>query len=780
MKKILLILAVLSIAGTAYAYTPFYGGQVGNNAVPGYVLQSTGSNTPAMFVATSSLGITGGGGSGTVTSVSGSGGTTGLTLTGGPITTSGTLTLGGVLNFANGGTGTTTNIFTLFPSYSYASTTFPSYAYGSSTYYLATNPAGYITSAGAPVQSVSNVDGTLTISPTTGAVVASRAAITGDVAIPGGSNTATLATVNGNVGTFQGITVNGKGLVTGAVNQNYITAASLSPSVGALGTIQWASSTAGQFMGSSTQLFFDSVNNRIGIGTTTPTALFTGLGTTGVTALLYNLGAQTTTSGGNFVGNEDSGAAIVSNTKLGGVIFGGARDATHSITNAAAIEGFSSGNWSSTSAPADLVFKTTAVGTTTRVEVARLTSAGFFGIGTTSPISVLAVVGTTTLNGELALSGGLWDSTMNNGAAGMVLQSTGTSTIWVATSSLGISGGGSSFTDNWPYSSTFGGFLKTGTSTDRVVIGTSTPFAKLSIQNSFGSTTPLFDIATTTSAAFATSSIFRILANGNVGIGTSTPTTTLAVVGTILSSAVSPTSNTFLTGYNSVGTEVIRLTEGSNVGSGGGAFQGYRSGGGGGSGFQFIGIMNSDNSAQIANFFNGYKASSMTGAASSLVNSAIASFNNNGTELMRIAANGNVGIGTTTPVSLLSVVGKSGSLIPLLTVSSSTGATTFSVDSKGHQISGGTAPTITACGTTPNGSVIGGNDNNTRIQVGGGVVTSCTETFAQTWTNPPVCTGNIEGGLNLLVAASSTASGVVLTTGTSFGGDVLTVECRGY
>jgi hypothetical protein len=33
--------------------------------------------------------------------------------------------------------------------------------------------------------------------------------------------TATLATVNSNVGTFQGITVNGKGLVTAAVNQNY-------------------------------------------------------------------------------------------------------------------------------------------------------------------------------------------------------------------------------------------------------------------------------------------------------------------------------------------------------------------------------------------------------------------------------------------------------------------------------------------------------------------------------------------------------------------------------
>lgn len=44
-------------------------------------------------------------GTGTVTSISGSGGTTGLTLTGGPITTSGTLTLGGTLIPANGGSG---------------------------------------------------------------------------------------------------------------------------------------------------------------------------------------------------------------------------------------------------------------------------------------------------------------------------------------------------------------------------------------------------------------------------------------------------------------------------------------------------------------------------------------------------------------------------------------------------------------------------------------------------------------------------------------------------
>ncbi|MEX0933432.1 MAG: hypothetical protein WDZ74_01630, partial [Candidatus Paceibacterota bacterium] len=46
-------------------------------------------------------------GAGTVTSVTGSGGSTGLTLTGGPITSTGTLTLGGTLAVGNGGTGAT-------------------------------------------------------------------------------------------------------------------------------------------------------------------------------------------------------------------------------------------------------------------------------------------------------------------------------------------------------------------------------------------------------------------------------------------------------------------------------------------------------------------------------------------------------------------------------------------------------------------------------------------------------------------------------------------------
>ena len=72
----------------------------------------------------------------------------------------------------------------------------------------------------------------------------------------------------------------------------------------------------------------------------------------------------------------------------------------------------------------------------------------------------------------------------------------------------------------------------TGLFAARVGVGTTSPYAKLSVQDTFGSTTPLFDIATTTSTAFATTTFFRVNANGYVGIGTSSPYRTLSASGT--------------------------------------------------------------------------------------------------------------------------------------------------------------------------------------------------------------------------------------------------------
>ncbi|HTK33475.1 MAG TPA: hypothetical protein VL335_02945, partial [Candidatus Paceibacterota bacterium] len=59
------------------------------------------------------------------------------------------------------------------------------------------------------------------------------------------------------------------------------------------------------------------------------------------------------------------------------------------------------------------------------------------GIGTTSPFATLSVAG------DIALTGGLYDNTTSRGTNGMVLQTTGTGVQWVATSSLGIVAGAS-------------------------------------------------------------------------------------------------------------------------------------------------------------------------------------------------------------------------------------------------------------------------------------------------------------------------------------------------
>ena len=104
------------------------------------------------------IAATGGGGSGTVTSVAASGGTTGLTFTGSPITTSGTLTLGGTLDLDNGGTGATT-----------ASGARTALGLGTSA---TTDASAYATAAqGAKadtaVQTIASADGSVTITGTT-------------------------------------------------------------------------------------------------------------------------------------------------------------------------------------------------------------------------------------------------------------------------------------------------------------------------------------------------------------------------------------------------------------------------------------------------------------------------------------------------------------------------------------------------------------------------------------------------------------------------------------
>jgi hypothetical protein len=82
-------------------------------------------------------------------------------------------------------------------------------------------------------------------------------------------------------------------------------------------------------------------------------------------------------------------------------------------------------------------------------EVFTVLESGNVGVGTSSPGSALTVAG------DLYLTGTFRDSTNSAGTTGYVLQTTGAGTQWVATSSLGISGGASTFLG---LSDTFGSY----------------------------------------------------------------------------------------------------------------------------------------------------------------------------------------------------------------------------------------------------------------------------------------------------------------------------------
>ncbi len=199
---------------------------------------------------------------------------------------------------------------------------------------------------------------------------------------------------------------------------------------------------------------------------------------------------------------------------------------------------------------------TTAVNTFPILLTTNATSTNLFSTtaSSTNLFSNLARFGTLTLGNALAVGSGGTGLTTFTANSLLYSNSNGTALAFAATSTplfgIGLSYSGGSIgafvggaqgtftiatsslytgtTGQFPYFSAANTLTATSsiflaTSGD-IVLGTTTPWAKFSLMNTFGSRTPLFDIATTTNASgSATSSVFRITDMGHVGVGTSTP-----------------------------------------------------------------------------------------------------------------------------------------------------------------------------------------------------------------------------------------------------------------
>lgn len=136
----------------------------------------------------------------------------------------------------------------------------------------------------------------------------------------------------------------------------------------------------------------------------------------------------------------------------------------------------------------------------------------------------------------------------------------------------------------------------------------------------------------------------------------------------------------------------------------------------------------------------------------------------------------NVGIGTTTPYAILSVLSGSNTL-PAFAVSTTTGADVMRIDAAGHLSLIGPSPAITSCGTNP--SVVG-PDNAFQITIGTVAATGCTATFARAFVIAPVCTvTNQSMSITSALTYTISTTAVVLSQATGLVGDKVDIVCVG-
>lgn len=449
---------------------------------------------------------------------------------------------------------------------------------------------------------------------------------------------------------------------------------------GTAGSIQFSDGSSG-FNANQAAFVWDNTNKRLGIGTTSPVGAIT-IGDNGGNNQLFieevgsnsgklMVGASSTALGN--IGLVEFDSNTLNNLVIGShgsspqagvmqyisrgtraaptatqlndfmLILGGrGYGATSYGSNAkVAIFGQAESHWTDSDQSTFMTFGTTNASSTTRTEQMRITGAGRVGIGTTTPLARLTVVGTAGNNSPLIVSSSTGVTMFTVDAYGTTtIANLGTGTVCSASGNLhnctvsgALSGGTAGFAPYWTSATTLGvgKLIDNGT-----VIGMNATSSTIgfNIQGTAGTNSP-FNVASSTGT-----SILTVTPTARVGINTSTPRTTLHVTG----------SGTVPLYVDTSGSQSMMGFYSDNFTSRG--LFGYTT-----SGDDGIGIW--DSSATNVNLL--------------------------------VTDIGRVGIGTTTPAYKLTVVGTAGAN-HVLNIASSTGVSLLHVGSNGRVGIGSTTP----------------------------------------------------------------------------------------
>jgi len=221
-------------------------------------------------------------GTGTVISVNGSGGSTGLTMTGGPIVSSGTLTLGGLLNATYGGTGASNLIGYMFgngPNPASASTTIP-YTDITGLGSMAVQNSNTVAITGGTISGVTGVTSAISVASANGFAGTSSGGTTPALTL----TTSISGVLKGNGTALSAATAGtdfvAPGTATNFTAQQYFGNATLTDAA----TIAWAASTA-----QTATFTFVSSNRTMGAPTGLVNGAFYAL------AVIQNAGSNTLT-----------------------------------------------------------------------------------------------------------------------------------------------------------------------------------------------------------------------------------------------------------------------------------------------------------------------------------------------------------------------------------------------------------------------------------------------------------------------------------------------------